>query len=59
MSSFKELYDNYENYKEMTEEELTELIGPWWAHLFFETKDDIKKVRDNYEKSIGKLKKNK
>lgn len=40
--SFKELYQRYDEFKDMTEEELSGLIGEWWAHMFVESKDEIK-----------------
>lgn len=49
MSSFRDLYENYDKYKDMTEEELCELIGPWWAHMFIDSQEDIRKVRATYK----------
>lgn len=44
VSSFKDLCDNYDKYKDLSEEELCELIGDWWAHIFIDSKDEIKTI---------------
>lgn len=46
MSSFKELYDKYEELKNLSHEELVEKIGSWWAELFERSKDEIKRVKE-------------
>ena len=44
VSSFKDLHDNYDKYKDLSEEELVGLIGEWWAHMFLESKEEIEKT---------------
>jgi len=50
MPSFKDLYDNYDKYKDLSEKELCELIGPWWAHMFIESKEEIERTLWRREK---------
>lgn len=41
--SWKELYERYDEFKDLTEEELIEKLGTWWGPIFFESKEDIRK----------------
>lgn len=46
MSSFKELYDKYDELKNLSREELVKKIGSWWADMFEQSKDEIKRVKE-------------
>ena len=40
--SWKELYDRYDELKDLSEEELIDILGDWWAHIFLESKEQIR-----------------
>lgn len=42
--SWKELYERYDEFKDLTEEELIEKLGTWWGPIFFESKEEIRKT---------------
>ena len=41
MASFKELFERYDELSKLTEQELVDKIGSWWAYMFINSKDDI------------------
>ena len=51
--SWRELYERYDELKDLTEEQLIEKLGGWWGPIFFESKEEIRKTlwRRNDDKS--------
>lgn len=40
--SWKELYERYDEFKDLSMEELSKQIGEWWAYIFISSKEDIR-----------------